>query len=485
MKVLFVTSEAFPLIKTGGLADVSGSLPHALKSLLVDVRLLIPGYSNVLEKLEKVKKIAEFQHLPVIGHAELLMGTILETGINVMVLKAPSLYERDGGPYANSNGEEWDDNGVRFGILSKVASLIASEHHHIIDWQPDIVHCNDWQTGLTPAYLKLVEHSNTKSIMSLHNMAFQGCYPESLVETLGLPKEHFVMEGLEYHGQLSYLKAGIFYADMISTVSPKYAEEIQTPEFGFGLNGLLSKRKKDIVGILNGIETEEWNPETDQYLFTKYNAKKLSNKAIVKETLQSKHKLKIDADAPLLGIVSRLTHQKGLDLVLPIAQKLLEQGCQLILLGSGDKYLERAFSVLAEENPATVAVNIGYNEPLSHQIMAGADLFIMPSRFEPCGLNQLYGLAYGTPPVVNPTGGLADSVIHSDNQTVKLGTANGFVMTECTSKGLLEAIGNAISVYKAAPKTWQSIQKNGMRLNLSWDNSAQEYLNMYEAVINE
>lgn len=483
MKVLFVSSEVFPLIKTGGLADVSGSLPFALQSLAVDVRILMPGYHSVLEKLSAIEKIADINHLPLIGHAELLMGTIAETNVPVMVLKAPSLYERDGGPYINAEGNEWHDNGARFGLLAKVASIIASEHQHLIDWQPDLVHCNDWQTGLTPAFLKLVENSQTKTIMSLHNMAFQGCFPQSLVSALELPEEHFVMEGLEYHGQLSFLKAGIFYADGISTVSPKYAEEIQTPEFGFGLDGLLAKRKTEITGILNGIETHEWNPATDKYLCKPYTSENRANKAVIKGILQETLALNVDADAPLLGIVSRLTHQKGLDLVLPIAQKLIDAGCQIALLGSGERGLENAFVELASHNSGKVSVNIGYNELLSHKIMAGADMFIMPSRFEPCGLNQLYGLAYGTPPIVNPTGGLADSVVDSNNQSIENGTATGFVMTECTSKGLLRAIENALSVYKVAPKAWHSIQTNGMGLDLSWDNSAQEYLTMYKGLV--
>jgi starch synthase len=483
LKVLFVSSEVFPLIKTGGLADVSGSLPFALQGLEVDIRILMPGYTKVLESLSNIQKIADIHSLPLIGHAELLMGTIDETDVPVMVLKAPTLYERDGGPYIDAQGNEWHDNGARFGLLAKVASLIASEHQHLIDWQPDLVHCNDWQTGLTPAYLKLVEHSQTKTVMSLHNMAFQGCFPPSLVSGLELPEEHFVMEGLEYHGQLSFLKAGIFYADRISTVSPKYAEEIQSPEFGFGLDGLLTKRKSEITGILNGIETHEWNPATDKYLCKPYTAQDRSNKDAIKAILQETLSLNIDAQAPLLGIVSRLTHQKGLDLVLPIAQKLIDAGCQIVLLGSGERALENAFTQLAKNNPGKVSVNIGYNEPLSHKIMAGADMFIMPSRFEPCGLNQLYGLAYGTPPVVNPTGGLADSVVDSTNQTIENGTATGFVMTECTSKGLLRAIENALSVYRVAPKAWQTIQANGMGLNLSWDSSAQAYLTMYEGLV--
>jgi starch synthase len=483
LKVLFVTSEVFPLIKTGGLGDVSGSLPFALQNLNVDIRLLVPGYISVLENLTEITKIAELIHLPMIGRAELWMGHIKETKVPVMVLKAPSLYERDGGPYSDAFGNEWHDNGLRFGLLSKVAALLSNKRRHIIDWHPDIVHSNDWQSGLTPAYLKLVEHSRTKSVMSLHNMAFQGCFPPNLVTNLGLPQEHFVMDGLEYHGQLSFLKAGIFYADAISTVSPKYAQEIQTPAFGFGMEGLLAKRHHDIEGILNGIETDEWNPKTDPYLVKPYSSRTLSNKALVKEALQIRLNLKADKNAPILGVVSRLTHQKGLDLLLPIIQPLLDSGCQLALLGSGERTLEKAFYDLSQHNPNQVSVTIGYNEELSHQIMAGVDMFVMPSRFEPCGLNQLYGLAYGTPPIVNATGGLADSVVDTNKETLSNKTANGFVMSECSSEGLFSAITRSVHFYQNEPKIWQKIQKNGMGLNLSWDSSAKEYLAMYQTLL--
>lgn len=483
MKVLFVSSEVFPLIKTGGLADVSGSLPIALQRLGVDVRLLIPGYPAVLNKLTDLQEIAVLENLPVINTATLLMGVIKDTQVKVMVIQSASLYERDGGPYADANGMEWLDNPVRFGILSKVAAILSGANSPVKNWQPDIVHCNDWQTGLAPAYMKLVEQSPVKSMISLHNMAFQGCYAPSWLSTLALPRTNFTLEGFEYHGQLSFLKAGIFYADAITTVSPSYAKEIQTPAFGFGLEGLLSKRGDEIKGILNGIETDEWNPATDEYLIAKYSAEKLAGKKLVKKSLQEKLGLQIDADAPLLGVVSRLTHQKGLDMLVPIMQDLIDAGCQLALLGSGDTQLENAFRHIAINNLGRVSVTIGYNEPLSHQVMAGCDMFIMPSRFEPCGLNQLYGLAYGTPPIVNATGGLADSVIDTNIITYKNKTANGFVMSEASSASLLHCIKQALNIFKNDAAAWRQIQKNGMLQNLSWDKSALEYLAEYEKLV--
>lgn len=482
-KVLFVSSEVFPLIKTGGLADVSGSLPSALKHSDIDVRVLIPGYTAVLNQLSDLRPIATLKNLPVIENAELLLGTIKETQVKVMVIKSAHLYERDGGPYADSNGQEWLDNPLRFGVLSKVAAILSGANSPLSDWQPEIVHCNDWQTGLTPAYMQLTENSEAKSIISIHNMAFQGCYSPAWLTTLNLPHTHFNIEGYEYHGQLSFLKAGIVFADAITTVSPRYALEIQTVAFGFGLEGLLAKRGHEIKGILNGIETSEWNPKTDPYLCKNYSVSNVTGKSKVKAALQLASGLNLDANAPLLGVVSRLTHQKGLDLLLPCMEELLDSGCQLALLGNGEKDLEQAFLDLAEANPGKVSVTIGYNEPLSHQVMAGCDLFVMPSRFEPCGLNQLYGLAYGTPPIVNATGGLADSVIDTDIHSIKDGSANGFVMIEASAEALSACIQRAVDLFRNDKTTWRKIQKNGMSQNLSWDNSALEYLDLYKNLI--
>lgn len=484
MKVLFVTSEVFPLIKTGGLADVSGSLPSALTHLGVDIRILVPGYPSVLQQLSGLKSITMMTGLPMTAEpVELLIGVIKETQVKVIVIKAPGLYEREAGPYTDAQGLDWPDNPIRFGVLSKVAAILSSRQSPISKWQPDIVHCNDWQTGLTPAYMKLTDDSPARSILSLHNMAFQGIFPAEWVAKLGLPHEHFILDGFEYYDQLSFLKAGIFYADSLSTVSPSYALEIQTEEFGFGLQGLLAKRGDELHGILNGIEMDEWNPGTDPYLIKKYTATRIAGKKEVKKALQKSLGLNNDANAPLLGIVSRLTYQKGLDLLLPNIQRLIDEGCQFALLGSGESSLEAAFSIFAHDNPGKMSVTIGYNEPLSHQIMAGCDMFIMPSRFEPCGLNQMYGLAYGTLPIVNATGGLADSVIDTCVTTLKNKTANGFVMADASSGALLAVIQRALDIYREDPKGWRKIQKNGMLQNLSWDHSAQEYLDLYTKTI--
>jgi starch synthase len=487
LRILFVTSEAFPLIKTGGLADVSGSLPAALSAVGADVRILLPGYPAVLEKLIDLHWIASLHELPMIGSVNLVMGKMPETGVNVIAIQSPSLYERAGGPYVDSAGKDWQDNPLRFGILSKVAAeLCSSISSPILDWLPDIVHCNDWQSGLTPAYIHFSRLTTgmkyAKSLISIHNLAFQGNFSAEWVANLALPPECYQIEGLEYYGQMSFLKAGAYYADHLATVSPTYALEIQTPAYGFGMQGLMAHRGKEIEGILNGIDLTEWNPGSDPHLNAHYDATHLRNKSVVKHALQSQLGLSTEAKAPLLGVVSRLTYQKGLDMFLQISEPLIQQGVQIALLGSGEKPLEDGFNQLALRYPKQVSVTIGYNEPLSHNIMAGADLFIMPSRFEPCGLNQMYGLRYGTPSVVTRTGGLADSIHDTNTTSLENKTATGFVMPEVSPASLLKNIERAITYYHE-PKIWKQIQQNGMNKELGWNKSAQAYLNLYKKML--
>lgn len=483
MRILFVTSEAYPLIKTGGLADVSGSLPAALRGLDADIRILLPGYPQVLDKVRNLQQIAHFDHLPLISSANLLIGNMPDTDVPIMVIDCPGLYHRAGGPYADASGREWEDNALRFGILSRIAALLACSDSPVADWRPDIVHCNDWQSGLTPAYMHYMPNAApVKSIISVHNLAFQGCFPAEWVERLWLPPESYQIHGVEYHHQLSFLKAGLYYADFISTVSPTYAREIRTSEFGFGMEGLLASRQHDLQGILNGIDIQEWNPATDPYLAKNYDTDQLQGKKQVKAALQSQLGLKVSAEAPLLGVVSRLTHQKGLDMFLSIAERMAQSGCQIALLGSGERYMELGYSHLAHTYPEQVSVTIGYNEPLSHQIMAGSDIFIMPSRFEPCGLNQMYGLRYGTPPVVTHTGGLADSVTDTHEETLHHGTANGFIMPATDAIQLLLTTERALHYYRNEA-IWPQIQRNGMTLDLGWRHSAQAYMELYQRLV--
>lgn len=482
MRILFVTSEVYPLIKTGGLADVSSALPAALCGLGQDVRILIPGYRQVFEKIPNLSVITQIDDLPLIGNATLMAGQMPGTNTPVIVIANPVLYERDGSPYLDAKGKDWDDNALRFGILSNVAARLCNADSPLQDWIPDIVHCNDWQSGLTPAYMKLLGNTKTKSILSIHNLAFQGNYGKEWVRLLNLPEQAFKIDGLEYYGQLSFLKAGVFYSDILATVSPTYANEIQTPEYGFGMQGLLSQRHMDIVGILNGIDTDEWNPASDLYLPHMYSASTLLQKTANKLALQKQLGLYEDANAPLLGVVSRITHQKGLDLFANCANTLLRQGCQITLLGGGDPLIEDQFNVLGQNYPGQVSVTIGYNEPLSHKIMSGSDIFIMPSRFEPCGLNQMYGLRYGTPPVVRRTGGLADSVKNVDETSLADGTATGFVFDHADEKELLTCVQRAVEFYRKTD-LWKQIQLNGMKLDLGWGKSAKAYIETYQQLL--
>ncbi len=481
MRILFVSSEAYPLIKTGGLADVSGSLPAAIRDLGMDIRILLPGYPAVLAKLQDKHLITQIHHLPEVGSINLLAGKMPDTGVDVMAIESAQLFDRPGGPYTDGHGHDWNDNALRFGILSKVGALLSSEDSPLRDWIPDVVHCNDWQSGLTPAFLHHASTHHATSIISIHNLAFQGNFSPDWVQRLGLPAHSYQMNGVEYYGQMSFLKAGIYYADSITTVSPTYAQEIQTEQYGFGMQGLLAARGQEIRGILNGIEIQEWNPATDPYLAKTYNLEHLADKKIVKKALQVQLGLEAAPHQPLLGVVSRLTHQKGLDIFLEIAEKLLAKHCQIAVLGSGETHMENGFKELAKRHPRQVSVSIGYKEPLSHQIMAGADIFIMPSRFEPCGLNQMYGLRYGTPPIVTHTGGLADSVRDSNSSTMKNNTATGFVMESAEAPQLLSAVERAL-VYYHDPRAWRKIQRNGMRRDVSWANSAKLYLDLYKAL---
>lgn len=475
MRVLFVTSEITPLIKTGGLADVSAALPAALRKLDVDVRVLLPGYAQVLQALPSMLEVDQRLPLPGYPDARLLLGT-LPDGVPLIVIDCPPLYMRSGGIYQDERGEDWADNAQRFGLLSWVAALLASEDT-LLDWKPELVHCNDWQAGLTPAYLHFSMH-HVPSVMTVHNLAFQGTFPAYMTTGLGLPEESYQAEGVEYYGNLSFLKAGLYYANHITTVSPSYAREIQGDELGFGMQGLLAHRSADLTGILNGIDTLAWDPAHDRYLEAHYDADDLSGKATNKRVLQQQMGLEVDAKVPLFGLVSRFTYQKGVDLVLEMAPQILELPAQLVFLGSGDEAMQRAALELARRYPGKVAVSVGFDEGLSHLIEAGADIFLMPSRFEPCGLNQMYSQRYGTPPLVHATGGLIDSVVDCTPETLAQGTASGFVFTRMQAGDLISAVRRSIAAYRTK-KMWKSLQRNGMRKDFSWEKSAAAYRDIY------
>jgi starch synthase len=477
MRVLFATSEVAPLIKTGGLADVSAALPSALRKKGVDVRVLLPGYPQVLQALPDLQVDAYFPALPGFPPSRLLLGA-LPGGVPLWVVECPELFQRGGGAYQDEHGDDWPDNAHRFGLLSKIAAVLGSADTPL-EWKPDVVHCNDWQTGLAPAYLHFAKKP-APCVMAVHNLAFQGNFPAQAATQLGLPAECFRIEGVEYYGNLSFLKAGLYYAAHITTVSPSYAEEIQTEALGFGMQGLLAHRRDVLSGILNGIDTDEWNPAADPNLVQAYDAADVSGKTANKIELQKRMGLHVDPDVPLFGLVSRFTFQKGLDMVLEIAPQLVDLPAQLVLLGSGEAGMQRAALELSHRYSGQVATYVGFNEGLSHLIEAGADIFLMPSRFEPCGLNQMYSQRYGTPPVVHATGGLIDTVVDCGKATLKNGSASGFVFDNgLDAHGLWDAARRAATAYHDK-KTWRAVQRNGMNKDFGWDKSAAAYLDIYE-----
>ena len=470
--VLSVTSECAPLVKTGGLADVAGALPAALAPQGWEMRTLLPGYPGVMAALGRTRTIMTEDDL-FGGPARLLSATA--GGLDLLVLEAPHLYDREGLPYTGPDGRDWPDNPERFAALSWTAARIAEEGAG--DWAPDVLHCHDWQAGLAPHYVATRAKDPVPSVLTIHNVAFQGLAPASKLPALRLSGSDFTEGGVEYWGQISALKAGIVHAEKVTTVSPTYARELRTEEFGMGLQGVLRAREADLSGILNGIDMEAWNPATDQNIRARYATPR--GKARNKTALRREFGLP-EADGPLAVVISRLTHQKGLDLLLEALPAFVDRGGQLALLGSGDPDLERAF-VAAAAGHSFVSVKFGYDEALSHRMIAGADAILVPSRFEPCGLTQLYGLRYGTIPLVAYTGGLVDTVIDASPMALRSGVATGLQFHPITSDALASALIRLVDLYRE-PGTWSRMQKNAMRQPVGWDGSAAEYAALYKTV---
>lgn len=480
-KVLFVTSEAFPLIKTGGLADVSGALPAALHGLELDIKILLPAYPGVRDKCGDTKLFAELANPFGPGTVSLWEGRMPDSAVPVLIVAQDAFFNRIGGPYQKSDGSEWPDNALRFGLLSYVAAWLGSQFEG--PWQPDIVHCNDWQTGLAPAYLRFWQGRKPPSILTIHNLAYHGSFPPDNLAPLQLPAESFKMQGLEFWGNLSFLKAGIVYSDRITTVSPTYAQEIQHEAVGFGMHGLLYQRRNVLSGILNGIDVNEWNPKTDTHLPYPYDAKKLARKDQNKAALQQALQLTIAPRTPLVAIISRITSQKGSDLSLMVMQEMVGEDVQFAILGAGDKALEQAYLDFAAAHPGQVSVTIGYDEQLSHRIEAGADMFLMPSRYEPCGLNQMYSQRYGTPPIAHATGGLVDTIVDATPEHLAAGSATGFLFQPMNQLTCAAALRKALRLYQDQPQ-WQRIQIAAMARDFSWSSSAQAYLALYQSLVN-
>jgi starch synthase len=479
-RALHVASELYPLLKTGGLADVVGALPPALIERGADVRVLLPGFPSVATGLADLRPVAQLGNRFGPASVTLELGTLPSTGIQVYMIRADELYIRHGNPYLDDDHVPYGDNAQRFALLGWTAAQIAQ--HVDPAWAPQIVHCHDWHAGLAPAYLKAAEREKGKAIartiFTVHNLAYQGIFPAQQFALLGLPPDFFNMHGVEFYGQLSFLKAGLYYADRITTVSPTYAREIQTLAQGGGLDALLRERSKDLSGILNGVDYAIWSPINDTTLPARYGPSRLPGKRACKEALQKRFGIAEKGDALLFGVVSRLTEQKGLDLLLATLPEIIRRGGQLVVLGTGDPALENGLLRVAQAHPDMVAVDRGFDETLAHMIVAGSDVIAVPSRFEPCGLTQLYALAYGSLPLVHRVGGLADTVLDASLENLADDLATGFVFEHFEPEALRAAIRRAFALY-ARRTDWKATQQRAMRQDFGWGASAERYLALY------
>jgi starch synthase len=474
IRVLSVASEIYPIIKTGGLADVAGALPIALRSEGIEVRSLVPGYPAVMDRLQAAEQLLEWP-LFFGGVTRLLKASSGE--LDLLVIDAPHLFDRPGNPYSSPEGIDWPDNGLRFAALSRMAADIGLGD--VPAFVPHVVHVHDWQAGLAPAYLHYAGRHHAGTVMTVHNLAYQGQFPPAQLDEFGLPPESFATQGVEYYGSIGFLKAGLQFADRITTVSPTYAREIQSEEGGMGLGGLLRARAADITGILNGIDVTVWDPATDQNLPVQCSADDLAGRAAAKASLQARFGLKPLPDAFLLGVISRISWQKGLDILLEALPALFDEDMQFILLGSGDADLQDRLRRVSEAYRGQCGVVIGYDEALAHLIQAGSDALAVPSRFEPCGLTQLCALRYGAIPIVSRVGGLEDTVTDPDDGA----EPTGFKFAPVTSEQLAKAIGRAHAAYGDKPR-WRQLQLSGMAKDVSWRGPARRYADLYRQIAN-
>ncbi|MDR3298603.1 MAG: glycogen synthase GlgA [Candidatus Accumulibacter sp.] len=480
MRILHVAFEIFPLVKTGGLADVLGSLPPALAKRGLDVRVLLPGLPGVLDGIVGLQTVTRIG--PVFGAASvtLCVGRLPDSHLPAYVIDAPFLFRRKGNPYVGPDGQDWDDNHRRFGLLGWAAAHLAAGELDP-EWIPEVVHAHDWHAGLTPAYIMQNPSLSVPTVFTIHNLAFRGIFPMEYHNELDLPMRRLNPRGVEFHGNISFMKAGMVYSNRITTVSPSYAREICTPEFGCGLDGVMRDRAVDLSGILNGVDYAVWNPD-DTEIAKPYSIDDLAGKKACKLDLQLEFSLSTQARGPLFAVVSRLTSQKGMDLLLAVLPELLQEGAQLVVLGTGEGELEDGFRYAASTNPDNIAVYIGYDESMSHRFMAGADILLVPSRFEPCGLTQLYALRYGTLPLVRRVGGLADTVVDVNDENLAADSATGFVFDEATRHALSSRIREACAFYCNDEAGWTKVQRNAMRQDFSWDDSAANYEQLYRSL---
>ena len=480
MRVLHVAAELYPLVKTGGLADVVAALPAAQADQGADVRLLLPGMPAVLDGVSALRPVLDVGSCFGALRVRLLLGRMAASGLPVYVVDAPYLYRRAGGPYQRADGDEWPDNLQRFALLGWVGAHLAADDADP-QWCADIVHAHDWHAALACAHIADHPATPVGSVFTVHNLAYQGLFPMHDWPMLGLATRHMSPAGLEYHGQLNFMKAGLQFADLVSTVSPSYAAEIATPEFGCGLDGVIRSRGGAVRGILNGIDMEVWNPARDAALAARYDAAQLQGKRACRRALQAELGLDLDERALLVTAVSRLTAQKGIDLMLAALPTLLAEGVQFALQGSGEGALEAALRMAQQAQPGRVHVHIGYDEARAHRLIAGADAIAVPSRFEPCGLTQMYGMRYGTLPIVRRVGGLRDTVHDLTPETLAAGSGTGFVFDAATPQAWTEAVRRAAAL-KARPEAWQRAMQAGMARELGWSGPAQEYLDQYARI---
>ena len=484
-RILLASSEAHPLIKTGGLADVAGSLPAALRELGEDARLIIPAYPGAVKRLREPQALCELRVLGGRGPVRILSGRLPESEAPTYLVDAPEYFCREGNPYTDMSGRDWGDNAERFLLFCRVIARIGLGLP-ALDWRPELLHCNDWQTGLVPVLLREQAQQRPAVVFTIHNLAYQGLFDRATFDRLRLPAALWSLHGLEFHHLMSFIKGGILFSDRVNTVSPTYAEEVKTPRFGCGLDGLLRDLGPRFQGILNGIDYHTWDPATDPHIAQHYDASGLHLKVGNKLRLQREAGLPHNERALVFGYIGRLVEQKGVDLILAILPRLLvHPDTQLVLQGAGDPALEEAVLAAAERYPDKVATFIGYDEGRAHRIEAGADAFLMPSRFEPCGLNQLYSLRYGTVPIVHHTGGLADTVLHAHAERIEDGTATGLTFEPANADALWHAVHEALVLYRDRPELWRRLATNGMERDFSWESSARHYLRLYTDALGE
>ncbi|MGQ0485082.1 MAG: glycogen synthase GlgA [Hyphomicrobiales bacterium] len=471
MKVLAAASEIYPLVKTGGLADVVGALPGALKAEDVSVRTLVPAYPAVAKALERGGVVHRYANL--FGGPATVIGGHAH-GLDLLALDAPHLFKRPGDPYLGPDGKDWPDNAQRFAALSLAAADVA--RGAIKDYAPAVLHVHDWQAALAPAYLKFCR-GGPKTVITIHNIAFQGQFPAALFASLQLPQAAFAIDGIEFFGNVGYLKGGLQCADAITTVSPTYAEEIRTPEFGMGLDGVLRARRDALSGIVNGIDTDVWDPATDANIAATYDTATLARREINKREIEKRFGLE-PGDGLLYCVVSRLTWQKGMDIFAGVLDNLAASGARLALIGKGEAEIEKDILAAGRRHNGRIGVVTAYDEALSHLLQAGADAILVPSRFEPCGLTQLYGLRYGCVPVVARTGGLADTIIDANDAALAACVATGIQFSPVDAASLENAMARAMRLF-AGRNSWRSLQRRGMKTEVSWKRSAAAYAALY------